>query len=526
MTANTESPEKHPSTGNPDQQHPSIEGNAAATTASLQSSPEKGELPSEPHPSATPFLHAVQAEKPLPGTEEFDEEELFCRMTANENIFNSRGLSKAPKADDDGRAHYRQMGCCAQMHSYQWTNLFPSMSAESNFPIVQVRFKNTHKDFFRLPENTAGKEFRTGDIVIVESSNGHDTGTICLKGELVRLQLKKRGLKADSPQIRKVIRKARQSDIDKWIETMQAEKEMQRKARVIAAQLGLSMKINNVEIQGDFTKAIFYYTADDRVDFRQLIKLYAEEFKLRIEMRQIGARQESGILGGIGACGRELCCVTFLHNFTSVSTHAARIQQVSLNPQKLAGQCSKLKCCLNYEYDVYMDALKSMPDSKIVLKTEKGDARCIKTDPLKQTLTYAYHDAPGVFIELKADQVFDLIERNKQGEIAGDLNDYRKDAAPKSEPEAEFQQVVGQDDVTRFDKPKENRKKNKDRKKGQKKEDGNNARQRTQPSLPDAAKPKPQAANKAKGGGSNKKNKPQRTARPLQKPILKTNPQE
>lgn len=413
-------------------------------------------------------------------------EEIFTRIITDENIYNSRGLSHAPKMEESNRDRYLQMGCCAQMHSCQWTDAFADLETGSVFPIVQVRFKNTHKDFFRLPENEDPKSFRTGDIVVVESANGHDTGIICLQGELVRLQLKKRNLSPDSPEIRKIYRKARQTDVDKWTETIQAEKEMQRRARVIAAQLGLSMKINNVEIQGDFTKAIFYYTADDRVDFRQLIKLYAEEFKLRIEMRQIGARQESGILGGIGACGRELCCVTFLHNFSSVGTHAARVQQVSLNPQKLAGQCSKLKCCLNYEYEVYADAMKSMPDSRVLLKTEKGDARCIKIDPLHQKLTYTYTEVPGSYIELTADQVFDILERNQNGQTVGELEELNRKLNKPETPQPEFRQVVGQDDLTRFDKPKENRPKNK----------------------PDRRKNKPA------------KNRPQPT---LAKPILKSN---
>lgn len=427
------------------------------------------------------------------GHEEESREEVFMRLTADENIYNSRGLSHAPKMEDSSRERYLQMGCCAQMHSCQWTDAFPSMSAESDFPIVQVRFKNTHKDFFRLPENEDAKSFHTGDIVVVESTNGHDTGVICLQGELVRLQLKKRNLSPNSTDIRKIYRKARQNDVDKWTETIQAEKEMQRRARVIAAQLGLSMKINNVEIQGDFTKAIFYYTADDRVDFRQLIKLYAEEFKLRIEMRQIGARQESGILGGIGACGRELCCVTFLHNFSSVGTHAARVQQVSLNPQKLAGQCSKLKCCLNYEYEVYADAMKSMPDAKAILKTEKGDARCIKLDPLRQKLTYAYTEIPGSYVELTAEQVFDILERNKNGITVGDLEEMTKDSRKPAQPKPEFRQVVGQDDLTRFDKPKEN----KGRNKGERRK-GNN-------------------------GNNNGKPAKSRPAHSLQKPVLKNN---
>lgn len=481
--------------------------------------------------------------------EDFDEDEIFCRMATDENIFNSRGLSRAPKIEDSCQNRYHQMGCCAQMHSYQWTNLFPEMSALSDFPIVQVRFKNTHKDFFRIPDGENVEDFQTGDIVTVESANGHDTGIICLRGELVRLQLKKKGLNADSPAIKKIYRKARQNDIDKWIETIQAEKEMQRKARIIAAQLGLSMKINNVEIQGDFTKAIFYYTADDRVDFRQLIKLYAEEFKVRIEMRQIGARQESGILGGVGSCGRELCCVTFLHNFTSVGTHAARVQQVSLNPQKLAGQCSKLKCCLNFEYEVYMDALKSMPDQKAILKTEKGDARCVKIDPLKRTLTYVCEDNPGLYTELSAEKVAEIIEKNKEGEIIGNLTDYCKPAPITMESQASFHLVVGQDDLTRFDKPKE-KKKNKNKSKAGKREkqeqqdrtdrqekvERQNIRQERQsergndkgqvrPQEKEIQERQNQEKNQEKNV-ENKKNRNRRPSRPVQKPILKNNNNE
>ncbi|MCM1531753.1 MAG: hypothetical protein NC048_04345 [Bacteroides sp.] len=429
--------------------------------------------------------------------EEETREDVFMRLTADENIYNSRGLAHAPKMDESCRERYLQMGCCAQMHSCQWTDAFPAMSAESEFPIVQVRFKNTHKEFFRLPENEDPKIFHTGDIVVVESTNGHDTGVICLQGELVRLQLKKRNLKPDAPEIRKIYRKARQNDVDKWTETIQAEKEMQRRARVIAAQLGLSMKINNVEIQGDFTKAIFYYTADDRVDFRQLIKLYAEEFKIRIEMRQIGARQESGILGGIGACGRELCCVTFLHNFSSVGTHAARVQQVSLNPQKLAGQCSKLKCCLNYEYEVYADAMKSMPDAKAILKTEKGDARCVKMDPLRRRLTYSYIEIPGSYVDLTADQVFDILDRNRNGVTVTELEELTKDTRKPEKTQPEFKAVVGQDDLTRFDKPKENKGRNRgERRKG----NGNGGNH---------------------NGNTSKPNK--KPAHSLQKPVLKNN---
>lgn len=465
----------------------------------------------KPYKDLSEELEAPRAE--IPDLNDFNQDEIFGRMNTFENIYNSRGLAKAPREEESGRDRYVQMCRCAQMHSYEWTNLFPNLSAESDFPIVQVRFKNTHKDFFRLPENEDSKSFATGDVVVVEAANGHDTGVISLRGELVRLQLKKKGI-SDISALRKIVRKARPNDLDKWVETIQAEKEMQRRARVIAAQLGLSMKINNVEIQGDFTKAIFYYTAEDRVDFRQLIKLYAEEFKVRVEMRQIGARQESGTLGGIGSCGRELCCVTFLNNFSSVGTHAARLQQVSLNPQKLAGQCSKLKCCLNYEYDVYRDAMKSMPDASVKLHTESGDARCIKIDPLKRTLTYIYEDSHSN-IELTADRVFDIIAKNKDGVTVGSLIDFVKPDTEKAEPKINFQNVVGQDDLTRFDKPKE---KGNGREHGRR-DDRNRGREKRTLS-------KPVPANKAASEGNPSEAKTVgkpvgRPVRTLQKPVLK-----
>ena len=531
--------------GNNDQEGLTVEGSLSIHIEEENITEQSS--PSEKNPTIRHASIAIDKDElprcpDIPDVEDFDEDEIFCRMATDENIFNNRGLSHAPKLEENSEARYRQMGRCAQMHSYEWSKLFPCMNAQSEFPIVQVRFKNTHKDFYRLPENEDPKNFQTGDIVTVESANGHDTGIICLRGELVRLQLKKKGIAPDSPAIRKVYRKARQNDVDKWIETIQAEKEMQRRARILAAQLGLSMKINNVEIQGDFTKAIFYYTADDRVDFRQLIKLYAEEFKLRIEMRQIGARQESGILGGIGSCGRELCCVSFLHNFTSVGTHTARVQQVSLNPQKLAGQCSKLKCCLNFEYDVYMDALKAMPDSKILLKTEKGDAHCVKMDPLKRTMTFAYNENPGIYNELSVEKVLEIIEKNKAGNLAPNLDDFTKAKSAPAEPLPEFQQVVGQDDLTRFDKPKENRKQNKDNNRSNKKKAAQN--QSRQPGRHgernDATRNSPvgrvRPPQEAKGmQGEAEKNAPappqnnlrhqnqngHRPPRPLQKPILK-----
>ncbi|HEX7410772.1 MAG TPA: regulatory iron-sulfur-containing complex subunit RicT, partial [Bacteroidales bacterium] len=265
---------------------------------------------------------------------------------------------------------------CSKLDVYDWLKDIPKPDHYQPFDCIEVRFKNNRKDFFRLPaENIC----HVGDIVAVEASPGHDIGIVTLTGELVRLQMRKRGIDAQKDEIKKVYRKARLTDVEKWLVAVAHEDPAMFKARAISARLNLNMKINDVEYQGDDTKAIFFYTADNRVDFRELIKVLAEQFKVRIEMRQIGARQEAGRLGGIGSCGRELCCSTWLNSFHSVTTNSARVQQLSPNPQKLAGQCGKLKCCLNYEYDAYVDALKSVPEP-VVLKTKKGDALYQKTD--------------------------------------------------------------------------------------------------------------------------------------------------
>jgi cell fate regulator YaaT (PSP1 superfamily) len=237
------------------------------------------------------------------------------------------------------------------------------------------------------------------------------------------------------------------SDIEKWITAVESEEQAMFKTRKIAVDLGLKMKINDVEYQGDNTKAIFYYTADERVDFRELIKLLAEEFKVRIEMRQIGVRQESGRLGGVGTCGRELCCATWLTNFRSVSTNTARVQQLSLNPQKLAGQCGKLKCCLNFEQEVYIDALKEFPNSEIILKTKKGEAIHHKTDIFKKIMWYAYINDESNLMAIPVKKIFEIIKDNGNGKFPEKLEDF----AFSREQKIDFENVVGQDDLTRFD---------------------------------------------------------------------------
>lgn len=324
------------------------------------------------------------------------------------------------------------------------------------FDCVEVRFKNSRKEIFRNVNNLS---LVTGDVVAVEASPGHDIGVVSLTGELVRMQMKRKGVDSKPDEIKKVYRKARQADIDKWREAQELERATMYKARTIAVRLRLEMKISDVEYQGDRTKAIFYYTADDRVDFRELIKVLAEEFKVRIEMRQIGARQEASRLGGIGSCGRELCCSTWLTDFRSVSTSAARYQQLSLNPLKLAGQCGKLKCCLNYELDSYLDAIKDFPDSNVKLEAEKGKAFHQKTDIFKRIMYFSYTDEPDTFIPVSVDRVKEIVEMNKNGQRPDDIAELIEEDEEEKQPD--YENVVGQDSINRFDKSKKKKKRKK-----------------------------------------------------------------
>lgn len=272
-----------------------------------------------------------------------------------------------------------------------------------------------------MPE---GLEIEEGDIVAVEGSPGHDIGIITLIGELCRVQMKRKKIDSTSETIKKLYRRAKATDIEKWIQAISREDQTLFRTRQIVNHYGLDMKINDIEYQGDNTKAIFYYTADDRVDFRQLIKSLAEEFRVRIEMKQIGARQEASRLGGIGTCGRELCCSTWLNTFNSVSTSVARTQQIFPNPQKLAGQCGKLKCCLNFEYDVYVDELKSFPEIGVPLYTKKGKANYIKTDVLRHLMWYVYEDG-GEFMVLNTDGVKEIIAMNRKRQQPDSLEQYQ-----------------------------------------------------------------------------------------------------
>jgi len=348
-----------------------------------------------------------------------------------------------------------QSDSCNKLTVFDWLAGMQLPEDQKPFDIIEVRFKNSRKEFFR---NTAGVPVSVGEVIAVEASPGHDLGVVSLTGELVRIQMKKKGIGYDSSEIKKVYRKAKPADIDKWKEAQALETQAMYKARTLAIKHGLQMKISDVEYQGDKTKAIFYYTADGRVDFRELIKTMAHEFSVRIEMRQIGARQEASRLGGIGSCGRELCCATWLTDFRTVNTSAARYQQLSLNPLKLAGQCGKLKCCLNYELDSYLDAVKDFPNvENVKLNTLKGRAFHQKTDIFKRMMWFSYEDQPQTFVPLSVDRVKKIIEMNRANTLPDALTEEVKQMqslAQQTKQLSDFHNVVGQDSLNRFDKKK------------------------------------------------------------------------
>jgi len=358
-------------------------------------------------------------------------------------------------------------GSCDKLTVFDWLSNMALPNGQTKFDIAEVRFKNGRKHFYK---NSKDLPINIGDIIAVESSPGHDIGTVSLTGELVKVQMRKKDIGFDSEEIKQIYRKASQKDVDTWTTVRNKEPELQRESRLIINRLGLQMKLSDVEYQGDGNKATFYYTADDRVDFRQLIKELATTFRLRIEMKQVGLRQEAARLGGIGSCGRELCCSTWLTDFRSVNTSSARYQQLSLNPQKLAGQCGKLKCCLNYELDSYLDALKGFPKTDTWLQTNKGVAVFQKMDIFKGLFWYAYKDNPIHWVTLKVDQVNEIIEINKQNKKVESLEMYAFEIKFEKEENISFTDVVGQDSLTRFDKAKQ--------KKG-KKRNKNNRRKNT-----------------------------------------------
>ena len=343
---------------------------------------------------------------------------------------------------------------CNKLTVFDWLSNMSLPAGQEPFDCVEVRFKNSRKEFFRNTENLS---LSIGDVVATEATSGHDVGIVTLTGELVRVQMKRKKTDCKDQNLPKIYRKASQRDIDVWIGVRDKEEEVKKRSRELAIALGLQMKISDIEYQGDGSKATFYYTAEERVDFRQLIKDMARAFNVRIEMRQIGFRQEASRLGGIGSCGRELCCSTWLTDFRSVNTSSARYQQLSLNPQKLAGQCGKLKCCLNYELDAYLDALRDFPKADVKLHTKKGRAACQKIDIFKGFLWYAYEENSANWHKLMLDQVLEIIEKNQKDIRVESLEDYESEIA-EEDTKREFENVVGQDSLTRFDQPKKKRK--------------------------------------------------------------------
>ena len=327
----------------------------------------------------------------------------------------------------------------APLHTFDWLADVPGNYEDTD--IVEVQFKNTRKGYYRNSNNIPLKK---GDIVAVEATPGHDIGTVTLTGRLVLLQLRKIRMKGE-PEFKRIYRKAKPVDMEKFAEAKAREHDTMIRSRQIAKELELDMKIGDVEYQGDGLKAIFYYIADNRVDFRQLIKVLADVFKIKIEMKQIGARQEAGRIGGIGPCGRELCCATFTTNFVSVSTLAARFQDISLNPQKLAGQCAKLKCCINYEVDAYVEASKSLPSRETELQTKDGTYYFFKTDILKNEITYSTdkHLAANL-VTISAKRAKAVIEMNKRGEYPDSLS------STVSE-EKQTYDLLEQENINRFD---------------------------------------------------------------------------
>lgn len=341
---------------------------------------------------------------------------------------------------------------CNKMDVFDWLTGMELPMGQRPFDVVEVRFKNGRKYFYR---NSGKLELHIGDVIVVESSPGTDVGIVSLSGELVRTQLNVKKVK-DDHELRKVVRKATEEDVERWQESRKKEQETMHQARTIAGSLDLQMKISDVEYQGDGAKATFYYTAEDRVDFRELIRKLADAFRVKIEMRQIGMRQEAARLGGIGSCGRELCCSTWLTDFRSVSTSAARYQQLSLNPQKLAGQCGKLKCCLNYELDQYTEALKQFPKGNIKLQTEAGVAVHFKTDIFKNLMYFIQPSQPGGSpVAVDVEDVHEIIAMNERGEKPMSIHDFKMEEEELLvEIDTSYGNVIGEDSLTRFDQKK------------------------------------------------------------------------
>jgi len=362
----------------------------------------------------------------------------------------SRGCDVERSSDGELYINYNT-GCC-KLNSFDWMDGIP---VSSQFNLFEVRFKNTRKGVYR---NDSNQLLKNGDIVVVEAANGHDIGIVTLSGPIVLRQLARHKIDPGNYEFKKIYRKAKILDIERWQEALAREHKTMIRSRQLAARLGLNMKIGDVEFQGDGTKAIFYYIADERVDFRQLIKDFAEEFHIRIEMKQIGARQEAGLIGGIGVCGRTLCCSQYMSDFQSITTAAARCQDLSLNPQKLAGQCSKLKCCINYEASVYVDASKHIPEVKGPLEFQDGPAYLMKTDILGGKMYFSYdpHSLAKLF-EVPVSRVKEILAENRSGVKSVSLEEVDRKEHEKA---PEFVSAVGDDSISRFDEKKKKKRSN------------------------------------------------------------------
>jgi cell fate regulator YaaT (PSP1 superfamily) len=419
------------------------------------------------------------------------------------------------------------------MNAHDWLRNFPIPDLDSGCNVVEVSFsKGSRKDFFR---NTTLQPFEKGDLITVEGVSGFDVGEISLTGEIVRLQMKKRGVKEENPEMKKILRRASDRDIDTWKQNKVREPEAIIRSRAIARQLKLDMKISQVEMQADGRKATFFYIADGRVDFRELIKIYASEFRVKVEMRQIGARQEAGKVGGIGSCGRELCCATWLTDFKSVNTAAARYQNLSINQTKLSGQCGRLKCCLNYELDTYLDALQHFPENCDVIQVAKGNAFLIKKDIFKNLMWYTLPDSNKQY-PLTIDRVKKIKVLNQQGVIPEELETVDVTTNKPKEVEPEFVDVVGQISLRTLDKADRKRKQqqqqqqqgrnrnqgSRGREQGNQGNEGNQGNQGQQRQQQRGQNPNPNQQrnpNQGKGQGGQQQNNPNRNRqRPPQKP--------
>lgn len=419
-------------------------------------------------------------------------------------------------------------GGCNKLNVYNWLSDLPFSAEQDSFKIVEVSFKNgSHKSFYR---NTDNLDVHTGDTVVVEvPSGGYSIGRISLSGELVRLQMRKRRVK-DNADIPRLLRRAGQADLERWKYAREQEYPSMLMARVISRQLGLNMKIGDVEYQGDGRKATFYYTADERVDFRELIRLFAKEFRVKIEMRQIGARQEASRVGGIGSCGRELCCSTWLTDFKSVSTVAARYQNLAINQAKLSGQCGRLKCCLNYELDTYIDALKEFPKNVEFLETEAGSARLVKTDIFKRKMWYAIKGSNAI-VPLNVKRVFEIQAMNREGVKPAGLMGMEAIAAAQKAAKVGFEDGVGEltlNTLEKTDKRKKDKERRKRRRKNRKPTTNSNTGSNVSPTNTPTSKPKPKTNPRPKGKPNPRSKQPTNSKKTTNQkntnPKSKTNP--